>query len=450
MSQLSATGERPKLAFAVTHRTVLAIAIPMTLAYLSTPLLGIVDMAVIGRLGDPALLGGIAIGGIIFDLVFTTFNFLRSGTTGLTAQAFGAQNEEEVKATLLRAFVIAAIGGLLVILLQAPLREIGLWFLGGSADVQAATSRYFDIRVYSAPFLLANYAMLGWFIGLGRAGTGLVLQLVLNGLNIGLSVWFVIGFGWSVEGVALATVLSEIAATALGVCLVVFTTGKTSWPALQVIFAPRLLVRMMAVNRDIMIRSFTLLFAFAFFTARSADQGDTVLAANALLEKFIMLAAFFLDGLATAAEQLAGRAVGARYRPAFDRALKLTALWSFALAGILSTLFWFFGQYMIDFMTTAEDVRQVTSTYLVWAILTPVFGVLAFQMDGVFIGATWSSTMRNMMLLSLVVYLAAYYLLFPILGNHGLWLAFLLFFGTRGLTLLAACRKRAAETFGNA
>ncbi len=264
MSQLSATGEQPKLAFAVTHRTVLAIAIPMTLAYLSTPLLGIVDMAVIGRLGDPALLGGIAIGGIIFDLVFTTFNFLRSGTTGLTAQAFGAQNEEEVRATLLRAFVIAAIGGLLVILLQAPLREIGLWFLGGSADVQAATSRYFDIRVYSAPFLLANYAMLGWFIGLGRAGTGLVLQLVLNGLNIGLSVWFVIGFGWSVEGVALATVLSEIAATALGVCLVVFTTGKTSWPALQVIFDRRLLVRMMAVNRDIMIRSFTLLFAFAF------------------------------------------------------------------------------------------------------------------------------------------------------------------------------------------
>jgi MATE family multidrug resistance protein len=194
-----------------------------------------------------------------------------------------------------------------------------------------------------------------------------------------------------------------------------------SWPAPAIIFDRRLLMRMMAVNRDIMIRSFTLLYAFAFFMSRSAEQGDTILAANALLEKFIMVGAFFLDGLATAAEQLAGRAVGARYRPAFDRTLQLTALWSFSLAGLLA--------------------------YLIWAVLTPLFGVLAFQMDGVFIGATWSSTMRNMMLLSLAIYLAAYHALFPLLGNHGLWLAFLLFFGIRGVTLLAACRKRAAQTF---
>lgn len=443
----SSTTEPSGLAFAVTHRSVLAIAVPMTLAYLSTPLLGVVDMAVIGRLGDAALLGGIALGGIIFDLVFTTFNFLRSGTTGLTAQAFGGRNDQEIRATLLRALVIAAAGGLAVIALNAPLLDIGLWFLGGSAEVQAATSRYFDVRMISAPFLLANYAILGWFIGLGRAGTGLLLQLVLNGLNIVLSVVFVMGLGWSVEGVALATVLSEITATVLGGVLVFRSTGKGSWPPAAVVFDRRLLMRMMAVNRDIMIRSFTLLFAFAFFMARSADQGDTVLAANALLEKFIMVGAFFLDGLATAAEQLAGRAVGARYRPAFDRTLKLTVVWSFALAGGLALLFWVFGPALITFMTTAPDVRLTAETYLVWAVLTPVCGVLAFQMDGVFIGATWSATMRNMMLLSLALYLAAYYALFPVLGNDGLWLAFLLFFGVRGLTLLAACRKRAAETF---
>ncbi|GAB4522174.1 MAG: MATE family efflux transporter [Roseibium sp.] len=447
MSSSSVPAGSAGLAFTVTHRSILAIAAPMTLAYLSTPLLGIVDMAVIGRLGDAALLGGIALGGIIFDLVFTTFNFLRSGTTGLTAQAVGGRDDVEIRATLLRALVIAVAGGLLVIAFNAPLLKAGQWFLGGGEDVQAATARYFAVRLWSAPFLLANYAFLGWFIGLGRAGTGLALQLFLNGLNIALSVLFVLFLDWSVEGVALATVLAEIAATLLAATLVALGTRGGSWPGAAVILDRRLLMRLMVLNRDIMIRSFTLLYAFAFFMARSADQGDVVLASNALLEKFIMVAAFFLDGLATAAEQLAGRAVGARYRPAFDRTVRLTALWSFALAGGLALLFWLFGPLLIALMTTAPDVREGAETYLAWAALAPLFGVLAFQMDGIFIGATWSSTMRNMMLASLAVYLAAYYALFPLMGNHGLWMAFLLFFGMRGVTLLAACRRRAAETF---
>ncbi|MEP3048765.1 MAG: MATE family efflux transporter [Roseibium sp.] len=450
MSRSSSEDTPDNQFFVVTHRTVLSIAIPMTLAYLSTPLLGLVDMTVIGRLGDAALLGGIAIGGIIFDLVFTTFNFLRSGTTGLTAQALGARNQEEIRATLLRALIIAGGGGLLVILFQSPITEAGLWFLGGSKEVQSATSRYVDVRVYSAPFLLANYAILGWFIGLGRAGTGLALQLFLNGLNIALSIWFVIGLHWDVEGVALATVLSEAAATLLGVVLVLAATRSGKWPSLSAVFNRRLLLRMMALNRDIMIRSFALLFAFAFFTARSADQGVLILAANAVLQKFFMVGGYFLDGLATAAEQLAGRAVGAKYRPAFDRALKLTAIWSFALAGILSLVFWTAGPVMIDLMTTSQDVRNLAREYLIWAALTPLFGVLAFQMDGIFIGATWSETMRNMMLVSLAVYLAAYYALFPLYGNHGLWLALEIFLGLRGLTLLATCPKRAAQTFSKA
>ncbi|MEP2706726.1 MAG: MATE family efflux transporter [Roseibium sp.] len=447
MPRSSAADTPDNQSLVVTHRTVLSIAIPMTLAYLSTPLLGLVDMTVIGRLGDAALLGGIAIGGIIFDLVFTTFNFLRSGTTGLTAQALGARNTEEIRSTLLRALIIAGGGGLMVILFQSPISQAGLWFLGGDSEVQSATERYVDVRVYSAPFLLANYAILGWFIGLGRAGTGLALQLFLNGLNIGLSIWFVIGLHWDVEGVALATVLSEASATFLGIALVLTYARSGSWPSVSVVLDRRLLLRMLAVNRDIMIRSFALLFAFAFFTARSADQGVLVLAANAVLQKFFLVGGYFLDGLATAAEQLAGRAVGANYRPAFDRALKLTAIWSFALAGILSLVFILAGPAMIDLMTTSQDVRDLAREYLIWAALTPVLGVLAFQMDGVFIGATWSATMRNMMLVSLAVYLTAYYTLFPLFGNHGLWFALEIFLGLRGLTLLAACPKRAAKTF---
>ncbi|WP_299811499.1 MATE family efflux transporter [uncultured Roseibium sp.] len=450
MTRPATINDPSKLAFTVTHRSVLAVAVPMTLGYLSTPLLGVVDMAVIGRLGDAALLGGIAMGGIIFDLAFTSFNFLRSGTTGLTAQALGARNDVEIRATLLRALIIAAIGGLAIIALHAPVREAGLWFLGGSSEVQAATVRYFDMRIFSAPFLLANYAILGWLIGLGRAGTALVLQLFLNSINIALSVWFVIGLGWSVEGVALATVLSEFAAMVLGLVLVLASVKRGSWPSLAVVFDRRLLMRMMAVNRDIMIRSFALLYAYAFFMARSADQGDAMLAANAVLEKFVLVSGYFLDGLATAAEQLAGRAVGARHRPAFDRTLKLTALWSFALAGGLAVFFYIFGPSLIAFMITVPEVRALGDTYLIWAVMTPLLGVLAFQMDGVFIGATWSDTMRNMMLISLAAYIAAYYVLFPLLGNHGLWLALELFLGIRGITLLAACRKRAARTFADA
>ncbi|MBO6758369.1 MAG: MATE family efflux transporter [Roseibium sp.] len=437
-------------AFSVTHRGVLAIAVPMTLAYLSTPLLGVVDTAVIGRLGDAALVGGIALGGVIFDVVFTTFNFLRSGTTGLTAQALGAHNQSEMRATLLRALIIAVGAGVAVIALQQPLKSAGLYFLGGSTAVQDATALYFDVRVYSAPFLLANYVILGWFIGLGRAGTGLALQFLLNGLNILLSIWFVVGLGWGVAGVAGATVISEAVTIIAGGILVLRTARGGGWPATAQVFEKRLLLRMLALNRDIMIRSFTLLFAFAFFAARSADQGDVILAANAILEKLVILAAYFLDGLATAAEQLAGRAVGARHRPAFDRAVRLTALWSFAVAAVLSLVLVSLGGVLLDLMTVSEDVRLVGRDYLFWAAAAPLFGVLAYQMDGVFIGATWSKDMRNMMLLSLAVFLAAYYALFPSMGNHGLWFALVLFLGIRGISLALICPKRAAVTFQSA
>ncbi len=442
----SATEGKP---FSVTHRSVLAIAVPMTLAYLSTPLLGVVDTAVIGRLGDAALIGGIAIGSVLFDLVFTTFNFLRSGTTGLTAQALGANDHSEIRATFLRAIVIALAAGLAVIVLKAPLLEFGLAFLGGSDNVQSATRRYFEVRVYSAPFLLINYAILGWYLGLGKANTGLFLQLLLNGLNIALSIWFVIGLEWSIEGVAVATVLAEAVTAGAGFLLVLYTSKNVKWPTWQIVFERRLLLRMLAVNRDIMIRSFTLLFALAFFTARSADQGDTILAANAILEKLVVVGSYFLDGLATAAEQLAGRAVGARYRPAFDRTLKLTLTWSLAMAAGLAAIYSVAGSFLIDLITVSPEIREMCRTYLFWAAITPLCGVLAFQMDGIFIGATWSREMRNMMLISLATYIAAYYLLFPHLQNHGLWLALQIFFGMRGLTLSYVCRRKADSTFAN-
>lgn len=434
--------------FAVTHRGILAIAVPMTLAYLSTPLLGVVDTAVIGRLGQAHLIGAVAVGAIIFDVIFTTFNFLRSGTTGLTAQAVGAEDETGQTAALYRAALIGLAASAVLFALQVPILEIALKVVGASASVDEETRTYFHIRMFGAPFALLNYAFLGWFLGLGRAGTGLFLQAFLNGLNIVLDAWFVLGLGWGVAGIAAGTVIAEAATALAGVGLAAMHLGAGIRVPWSVITERAAVVRTFGLNRDIMIRSFSLLAAFALFTAGGARQGDVILAANAILMNFFFTGSYFLDGFANAAEQLAGRALGARYEPAFRRAVKLTAVWGFALAGFMSLLLLTAGPVFIDLMTTAPEVREVAQRYLVWAAFTPLFGVLAFEFDGVYIGATWSDDMRNMMLLSLGVFIVASWAAVPALGNDGLWLSLILFLLVRGVTLAARYPVRVRRAFG--
>ncbi len=433
--------------FEVTHRGVLAIAVPMTFAFLSTPLLGVVNTAVIGSLGEPALLGGIAVGAIVFDIVFTTFNFLRSGTTGFTAQAHGAGDAAETQAMFWRGIILAAILGAAVLVLHRLILALALGLIGGSDAVREATATYYDIRVLATPFALANYVILGWLIGLGRPGLGLLLQTVLNGLNAVLSIIFVSHLEWGVAGVAWAAFLAELTTMAIGLPLAMALMDKARRPSRVRILDRAAFRRLAAVNGDIMIRSFALLFAFAFFTAQSAKGGDVVLAANQILLTLFFVGSYFLDGLATAAEQMAGRAVGAHYRPAFERSLSLSIGWGFAIAAAASAVLWFGGPWIIAAMTASEEVRAVARLYLVYAALTPLVGTLAFQMDGFFIGATWSSDMRNMMLLSLAVYVAAWWLLTPSLGIDGLWLALLVFLGIRGATLYWRCRVRMVTAF---
>jgi MATE family multidrug resistance protein len=441
---VTAEGSR---AFSVTHRGVLAIALPMTLAYLTTPLVGIVSLGVVGQLGDPALVGGVAIGGLIFDVAFATFNFLRSGTTGLAAQALGARDREEIVAIFWRALLLALAIGAIVLALQAPILGLALKLIGGSGAVQAATRTYWQIRVLAAPLALANYVILGWLIGLGRAGYGLLLQLVLNGLNIAVSVVLVDRLHFGVAGVGWASVAAESVAALIGLGLVVWLNRDDPRPSLARIVEGHAFRRMIAVNRDIMIRSFALLFAFAFFTARSADAGDVVLAANEILINLTIVAAYFLDGLAAAAEQFAGRAIGARQRATFDRAMRLTIVWGYGVAAAASLFLWLAGPLLIDLMTTSASVRATAGDFLLLAALVPLVGTLAYQMDGIFIGATWSSDMRNMMLLSLAVYFAVWWALSGPLGVTGLWLALLTFLGLRGLTLLWRSRTRVGLAF---
>ena len=435
-------------AFAVTHGIVLSIAVPMTLAYLTTPLLGIVDTAVVGQLGDAALLGGLAVGALAFDVVFASFNFLRAGTTGLVAQAMGRGDRIEQQAVFWRAFAIALVAGLLLILTAPLIVAVTRWFVDPEPRVAEAMEIYVAIRVLAAPLTLINYAVLGYVLGRGDGTVGLLLQGVLNGGNIVFSIWLGLALGWGIEGVAWGTVLGEILGLLAGAA-VLFPRFRRAGPVPRSRLGDLPAFRaMLAVNRDIMIRSFVLLGAFALLVRQGAQFGTVTLAANAVLMNFFLVSGYFLDGFATAAEQLAGRAVGARYEPAFRRAVKLTAGWGFGLAIICALFFLVLGSSLVALMTTAQEVREVALAYLPWAALTAVSGVLAFQMDGVFIGATWSRDMRNMMLLSFALYVAALWSLGGAFGNHGIWAALHVFLLARGLSLLAVMQVRARETFG--
>jgi MATE family, multidrug efflux pump len=437
----------PSRPFEVTNRMVFSIAVPMTLAYLTTPILGIVDTAVIGQFGDAALIGGLAVGAIIFDIVFTSFNFLRAGTTGFVAQAVGREDEAEQQAVFWRAVILAAGLGLVLLILGPLIRELGIVLMNPGPGVTDATRSYVTIRMLAAPFSLINYALLGLLLGQGRAMAGLLLQTVLNGINIAGSIYFGLVLGWAIEGVALGTVLGEAIAAVLGFWWIMRGFDRSRAPSWRRVLERVEFLRLVSVNRDIMIRSFALLAGFTLFTRTGAQFGAVTLAGNAILMNFFMIAGYYLDGFATAAEQIVGRAIGANHQPAFWRAVRLTVLWGFVLAGITTVIVIVAGPAMIDIMTTASDVRDVAKTYLVWAAMTAVMGVLAFQMDGVFIGATWSRDMRNMMLASLALFFVLVFAIVPVFGNHGLWFALNVFLGARGLTLLGILPGKARSAF---
>lgn len=431
----------------ITHRRVLAIALPMTLASVSTPLLGFADAAVIGQLGDAALLGAVALAAVIFDFVFWPFAFLRMGTTGLTAQAVGAGDTVEQRAALARALLLAAICGGLVVLLQAPIAKAMFAALGPSPAVEHAARRYYDIRVWSAPVAFANYAILGWFLGQGRATLGLLLQVFLNATNIVLNLTFVLGLGWSVEGTAAGTLLGECATLLVGLALVKRALrGEVRPPWSRVLDRSRI-VATISINRDVFLRTVMLLTAYLFFASQGARAGDATLAANAVLNNLFLIGGYFLDGFATAAEALCGAAVGARNLSAFRRATMLSLGWCLGVAAAIGLLFWCGGGLFIDFVAKSEEVRELARPFLIYAALAPLAAALAFTYDGVYVGATWGAAMRNLMVVAVAVYFGVFFLLSPDIGNHGLWIAFLSFLLARGLGQMALYPRLTRRTF---
>lgn len=431
----------------VTNRQILAIAIPMTVAYLTTPLVGLVDAIVVGRFGDAALFGGLAAGAMVFDFIFVVFESVRSVASSLVAQAFGRGDSLEERAVFLRAFVIAIVSGFALALLAPPIATISEWFINAEPALTAAMDIYIRIRLLSAPAALINYVILGYFVGRAEAGVALFLQLLLNGMNIGLTSFLGGYLAWGIAGVAWGTICAEVAAMTGGMVILFgrfFAMPKIS-P--QHTFNVAAIRSMVQLNGDIMIRSFALMGAYILFMRQSAQLGTATLAANAVLMHFLLFAEYFLSGFATAAQQLAGRAIGAGDRSAFLRVVRLTACWGFVLAGFISVLLFALGEQLVGTITKATDVRTEAVPYLCWAIFTAPSGVLAFQMNGAFLGASWSRDIRNMMFLSFGAYITALFTFGQMFGNHGLWASYHIFLLVRGTSLLLLMRRRIRTAF---
>jgi MATE family, multidrug efflux pump len=416
----------------VSHRAVMRIALPMTLAHITTPLLGFADAAVIGRLGQAHLLGAINAGAILFDFIFWGFGFFRMATAGLTAQALGAGDPQEMRAVLMRSLFLAAALGMAIIVLQRLIATTAFAALGASPEVTEAARIYYDIRIWSAPFAFATYAILGALIGRGRTDLGLSLQIAINLVNIALNVLLVYGFGLGIFGSGLGTLIAEVAGTAAGIAVMFWLDPRFYDVPRALLFAREKLRRLTAINADIMVRTVALLFSFAYFTSLGARGGDVMLAANAILMNLFMIAAFFLDGFATAAEQMCGQSLGAHDEHGFRGIVRLTSFWCLGFSLFVALAAFVGGRYFIDFISTNDAVRAYALAYLPYAALTPLLGALAFEFDGVYIGATWTREVRNLMLLALALYLAASFALRP-LGNAGLWMALLLFLTARSI-----------------
>ena len=457
MSELAAApaaglaASRPTYPFEVSSRDIFRIALPASVAFITEPLVGLVDITVIGRLGDAALLGGLVLGALVFDVIFSLAYFLRLGTAGLTAQAVGARDPRDALMHVSRAILVAVGLGLLLIVLSQPLFRLAETILAPAPDVARALATYFFVRISGAPFSLINYALLGWFYGRANARTGMSLQILIHGVNIVLNVLFVFGLHWGVAGSAFATVSGNLAAALAGLFLLARHFGGAR-PLFALIVPAELfdgaaLRRMFSLSRDITIRSGALMASYAYFAAQGSRAGEDVLSGNAILMNMLMIMAFFLDGLAQAAEQLSGKAVGANWRPAFDRAVRLAFGWGVLIGLALTGIAWLGGRELIALMTTSEAVRGVAYAYLPLAALSGLTGMPAFVMDGVVSGATLNTVMRNGMLVSLAIFLAAALTLHPLLGNTGLWLAFHVFFIARGLILWLGTQWRKSRLF---
>ena len=418
------------------------------LSNITVPLLGMVDTGVTGHLENAVYLAAVAIGSTIFGFLYSGVNFLRMGTTGITAQRFGADDDDGLRVALGQALVVSTTIAAALILLQAPLRAVAMSLLGPDPEVAGFASQYFSIRIWSAPATLANYAFIGWFIGLQNARVPLYIVLVINLTNILLDLLFVLVLGMKVDGVAAASVIAEFAGVVTGTAFAIVELRRRGGHLVAShLTTLKEYAEFFSINANLFIRTLALMIAFAFMTAAGARMGGLILAANAILLNLLHLMAFALDGLAHAAEALVGRAAGAKNRLAVERSVQLTMRWSLYFAIGFSILFWITGPIFVRVLTDIPEVVDTTLRYLPWMIAAPVISFWAYLYDGVFVGATRAKEMRNSMVASTFLVFIPAWFAFRFLGNHGLWLAFIIFMVSRGLSMYIYYRRRVLPGF---
>ncbi len=414
---------------------------------LALPVVGMVDTAMAGHLPGPEYLGGVGVAALIFSFTFWTFGFLRLSTTGYTARMFGRGDHGELKAIVVRAAVLAALIALALIVLQEPIRWIALGLVEAGPEVSHQAGLYFGVRIWAAPAVMGNFIVLGALIGLQKTGWALFVQAVITVLNVALDVLFVPVLGWGVPGLAAATAVAEYAglAAGLGVLVTRLPGGRAAWP-----FAAAWKLRpygpLLALNRDLLIRTLVLNVAFAVFVSLSARISDMTLAANEVLLMLLTLVAFLLDGFANACEAIVGEACGRRDRRMIEAAVRTTFIWSGLVALLAGVAFALAGDPLIRLLTDIEAVREKASAYLPYMVVMPVIAVWSFQLDGIFIGAARGRDLRNAMLLAVALYGPAILVLHAHLGNDGLWIGLAVLFAARAIALLVRYPRLVRES----
>jgi len=422
------------------NKRILHLAIPNIISNLSVPLLGLADLALMGHMGSLQDLGAIALGGMIFNFIYWLFGFLRMGTTGFTAQSLGKRDLPQVVMHLSKALLAAIGSALLLLLFQSLISKLSFFIVDGSEQVEELTSVYFNIRIWAAPATISLYAITGWFIGMQNTRFPMIITIALNLLNIGFNVLFVFVFGMRSDGVALGTVLAQYCGLFLSLFFLFRYYGK-----LRKYFTFKGILDLkefFKVNSNLFIRTLLLILALSFFTVASAEQNDTILAVNTLLLQFFTIFSYFLDGFAYSAEALTGKVLGANSIARLRRMIKITFLWAGAISIVFSLLYLGGNNMLLSALTNKHDVIAAASPFLPWVIIIPLVTFPAFIWDGVYIGATASKQMRNVMIVATVVFFfPVYYFSRGSLGNHGLWLAFIVMMLSRSFLMTLMAKK---------
>jgi len=425
------------------NRQILNLAIPNVISNITIPLLGMVDLAILGHLESEKYIGAIALGGLIFNFIYAFFSFLRMGTSGFTSQAYGEKDNTEMILMFGRSMFFAIIGGILIILLQYPIDLLSFNLLNGSNEVENLAKEYYYIRIYAAPASLGIMALSGWFIGMQNAKIPMIIAILINIINIGANVIFVYGFGMKSDGVAWGTLIAQYVGLITGIFLFwrKYRNYFSYWES-QLFFNLAKLKRFFQVNLDIIIRSLSLIFVFAFFTSVSAKMNDTILAVNTVLLQYLFVFSYLTDGFAHAAEALVGKYIGAKDNANLKKVIHYLFLWGLTISILFSLTYIFAGDYLLFLLTDNPQVITAATPYIFWIGIVPIITFAAFIWDGIYIGATASKPMRNTLLIStFLVFLPSYYLLIKPMGNNGLWLAIMLFMISRGLILTILAKK---------